>query len=105
MVDYRKTKPSKNFKDRVTSYVPQLFAPPGTFKPTSQQANTGYETFLNPLFAKAISEWLAARKIQPGVEKYENFEQPGYSPDLEPFWDEKMKNKFRKVKKEYDGGN
>lgn len=101
MVDYSRTKESKRFTDRVTSLVPRVFAPPGTFKPTVQQAREGHESFLNPLYMKALIDWHAAKKMQPAVEKYDNFEAPGYSPDLEPFWDEILKERFRKLKEQF----
>lgn len=100
MVDYSRTKESKRFKDRISSLVPQVFVPPGTFKPTPQQVQEGKENFLNPLFMKALINWHAAKKIQPSVEKYDNFEQPGYSPDYEVFWNERMKAELRQLRKE-----
>jgi hypothetical protein len=101
MARLKGTKPSKNFVDRVSSLVPQQFSEPGTYKPTLPEARAGYESLLNNMYLKLLEQYAATRKIQPGVQNYEDFNQPGYSPDIEPYWDEDMKNEFRQVKKEY----
>jgi hypothetical protein len=94
-------KESKNFIDRVSSLLPRIYAPAGTLNPTLQQHQVGFDSLINKQFLEALQQWEAARKIQPGVEKYDNFDQPGYSPDIEPYWDEELKRGFKKAKKEY----
>lgn len=64
-------KESKNFKDRVSSLIPQLLAPPGTYRPTAQQANVGHDSLLNLQFLKLLEEWEKQRKFNKVILKEE----------------------------------
>jgi hypothetical protein len=96
MARLRDQKKSTNFINRVFErLVPTK--PDPSFVPSWDAHGNGLN-YLNKLFMDAVSADKGMGRIQEGVQRFNDWEQPAYMPN-EPYWDPEFQEMIKRSKR------